>query len=134
MTDVESRGTDETGAAAPPGAPGEVGLAPVTGGEVALLPGEVRPHPQPFQYVMIAVVLCVVTALEIGMYYLEGDIPDQAIIGILLAMALVKFVLVASWYMHLRTDRPIFRRFFTTGVVGAVVLYAVVLLTLNILG
>jgi cytochrome c oxidase subunit 4 len=99
----------------------------------AMLPGEVRPHPQPFQYVMIAVVLCVVTALEVGMYYLEGDLPDQVIIGILLVMALVKFVLVASWYMHLRTDRPIFKRFFTTGVIGAVILYAVVLLTLGVL-
>jgi heme/copper-type cytochrome/quinol oxidase subunit 4 len=67
------------------------------------------------------------------MYYLEGDLPDQVIIGILLVMALVKFVLVASWYMHLRTDRPIFKRFFTTGVIGAVILYAVVLLTLGVL-
>ena len=47
-------------------------------------------------------------------------------------MALIKFVTVASWYMHLRTDRPIFRRFFITGGVGAVVLYTIVLATLHV--
>jgi len=34
--------------------------------------------------------------------------------------------------MHLRTDRPIFRRFFTLGAVAAVTLFMVVLTTLHI--
>jgi caa(3)-type oxidase subunit IV len=108
------------------------GLAAIPAAEVPLLPGELRPHPEPFQYVMIAVVLCVITALEVGMYYIEGDIPDALYVGVLLAMALAKFITVASWYMHLRTDRPIFRRFFTLGATAAVVLYAIVLSTLHI--
>jgi caa(3)-type oxidase subunit IV len=108
------------------------GLAAISAAEVPLLPGELRPHPEPFQYVMIAVILCVITALEIGMYYIEGDIPDGLYVGVLLAMALAKFITVASWYMHLRTDRPIFRRFFVMGGVGAVLLYTIVLSTLHI--
>ena len=35
--------------------------------------GELTAHPEPFQYVMIAVVLCVITALEVGIYYLPED-------------------------------------------------------------
>jgi caa(3)-type oxidase subunit IV len=108
------------------------GLATISAAEVPLLPGELRPHPEPFQYVMIAVVLCVITALEVGMYYIEEDIPTGLYVGVLLAMALAKFITVASWYMHLRTDQPIFRRFFVVGGVAAVVLYTIVLSTLHI--
>ena len=109
---------------------GELGhaLEPAPG----LLPGELRPHPSPFKYVVIAVVLCIVTAIEIGTSYLEGDIPNGLLIFLLLAMALLKFVGVAGWYMHLQTDKPIFRRFFILGCVAAVILYTIVLATLSV--
>ena len=98
-----------------------------------LLPGEVRPHPSPLQYVLIAVVLVVVTSIEIAVSYTEGDIPDALIITLLLGMAVIKFSLVAAWYMHLRTDLPIFRRFFVLGIVAAILLYLIVLTTLHAL-
>jgi len=97
-----------------------------------LLPGEERPHPSPFKYVVIAVVLCIVTAIEIGTSYLEGDIPNGLLIFLLLAMALFKFIGVAGWYMHLQTDKPLFRRFFILGCVAAVILYTIVLATLSV--
>jgi len=97
-----------------------------------LLPGELRPHPSPLQYVLIAVILCVVTAIEIAVSYTEGDIPDALIVVLLLGMAILKFALVAAWFMHLRTDLPIFRRFFVMGIVAAIILYLVVLSTLNV--
>jgi cytochrome c oxidase subunit IV len=96
-----------------------------------LLPGEVKKHPTPVQYVTIAVVLVVITGIEIATSYLEGDIPNGLITALLLCMAGVKFFLVAFWYMHLRTDRLVFRRFFIIGATAAVVLYLVVLLTLH---
>ena len=40
--------------------------------------------------------------------------------------------LVAGWYMHLKTDRPIFRRFFVMGIIAAILLYTIVLSTLYI--
>lgn len=97
-----------------------------------LLPGEVKAHPDPLQYVMVAVVLVVITGIEIGTSYLEGTIPDGLILTLLLVMAFVKFFLVASWFMHLRTDKPVFRRFFILGAVAAVMLYAIVLLMLHV--
>jgi cytochrome c oxidase subunit 4 len=99
-----------------------------------LLPGELRPHPSPFKYVMIAVILCAVTALEIGVSYMEGTIPDGLIVVLLMVMAVMKFAIVAAYYMHLVTDRRIFRRFFVLGLVAAVILYLIVLSTLNVFG
>jgi cytochrome c oxidase subunit 4 len=96
-----------------------------------LLPGEVIAHPDPIQYVMVAVVLSVITAVEIAVSYLEGDIPDGLIVTLLVVMGFVKFVLVASWFMHLRTDKKVFRRFFILGGCAAIVLYAIVLATLH---
>ena len=100
--------------------------------QVPMLPGEVRPHPTPQRYVMIAAILVVATAAEVGLYYLEGDVPDGLIIAFLLMFAVIKFALVASWYMHLRTDKPIFRRFFVLGIVAAISLYLIVLTTLHV--
>jgi cytochrome c oxidase subunit IV len=97
-----------------------------------MLPGEVRPHPTPQRYVMIAAILVVATAAEVGLYYLEGEVPDGLIIVFLLMFAVIKFALVASWYMHLRTDKPIFRRFFVLGIVAAILLYLIVLTTLHV--
>jgi cytochrome c oxidase subunit IV len=100
--------------------------------QTPMLPGEVRPHPTPQRYVMIAAILVVATAAEVGLYYLEGEVPDGLIIAFLLMFAVIKFALVASWYMHLRTDKPIFRRFFVLGIVAAITLYLIVLTTLHV--
>jgi cytochrome c oxidase subunit 4 len=97
-----------------------------------LLPGEIDAHPTPFKYVMIFLILVVVTAVEIATSYLEGSISSGLIVGMLLFWAIVKFALVAAYYMHLKTDQPMFRRFFVLGIVAACVLYAVVLTTLHV--
>ena len=122
MSEIQLREEAVIEAVASPGA-----IEPAPG----LLPGELRPHPSPLRYVIIAIVLSVVTAAEVSLYYLEGTIPDAVIIPLLLIFAALKFGIVASWYMHLRTDRPVFRRFFILGASAAVVLYLVVLATLH---
>jgi cytochrome c oxidase subunit 4 len=87
-----------------------------------------RPHPEPRQYVLIAVVLVVITAIEVATSYLEGDVNSNLLIVALGIMAAVKFFLVVAWFMHLRTDSKIFRRFFLLGLIAAPILYTVVLL------
>lgn len=94
-------------------------------------------HGTPLQYVMIAVVLVVITALEVGLYYIEKNNPSlskAAIIIPLLVLASIKFIIVAMYYMHLKGDHPIFRRYFILGLSGAFVLYLVVLASLRIFG
>lgn len=97
-----------------------------------LLPGEIDSHPTPFKYVMIFLILVVVTAVEIATSYLEGSITSGLIVAMLLFWAIVKFALVASYFMHLKTDQPIFRRFFVLGICAAVVLYSIVLTSLHV--
>lgn len=86
---------------------------------------ELSHHPTPRQYVMIAVVLTVVTALEVGVYYI--DAIRDLLVPFLIAFAFIKFFLVATWFMHLRFDSALFRRLFVTGLVLALAVFAVVL-------
>lgn len=97
-----------------------------------LLPGEIDAHPTPFKYVMIFLVLVVVTAVEIATSYLEGSVSNAVIVALLLFWAIVKFVLVAGYYMHLKTDQPMFTRFFVLGLAAAMVLYTVALASLHV--
>jgi cytochrome c oxidase subunit IV len=85
-------------------------------------------HPEPRQYVLIAVVLVVITGFEVAVSYLEGDVNSNLLIAALAVMAAVKFFLVVAWFMHLRTDSKIFRRFFLLGLIAAPILYTIVLL------
>ena len=98
------------------------------------LPSEDATHPTPRQYVQIAVVLALVTLLEVLTYYIEAgtfgfSMPRWALILALIVMMAIKFVLVVLWYMHLRFDSPYYRRFFLAGLLLALSVFLVVLLT-----
>jgi cytochrome c oxidase subunit IV len=90
------------------------------------------PHPSPAQYVKIAVVLAVLTAVEVAMFYINETVElGFANTAILLVLALLKFVIVIGWYMHLRFEKTTLSRFFGFGFVLALTLYGVVLLALG---
>jgi cytochrome c oxidase subunit 4 len=99
--------------------------------EIDEIPGTagIQHHPGPREYVFIAVVLVVITALEVAASYLDGDINSNLLILLLSVMAAIKFILVAAWYMHMKQDSPFFRRVFVIGIVGAVIVYSIALAT-----
>jgi cytochrome c oxidase subunit 4 len=109
-------------------AAGAGALAVPEGGALATAVVGSHAHPEPRQYVLIAVVLVVITGFEVAVSYLEGDVNSTLLIVALAVMAAVKFFLVVAWYMHLRTDSKIFRRFFLLGLIAAPILYTIVLL------
>lgn len=86
-------------------------------------------HPTAAQYVLIGVVLAVVTAAEVTVYYLEA--LQGALLGILLVLSATKFALVALWFMHLRFDSRVFSTLFVGGLALAGALFVVVLATLG---
>ena len=81
-------------------------------------------HPSDWAYIKIALILAVVTAVEVLTYFVEfGD----ALIPSLMIMMVVKFWLVAAWFMHLRFDKPIFSGMFVGGLVLAAGVYVITL-------
>jgi cytochrome c oxidase subunit 4 len=94
----------------------------------ARLPAEDRAHPGPREYVMIAVILAIVTGLEVALFYVDF-LPSTAVVTGLLLLMTIKFALVILWFMHLRFDPPVFKRLFVTGVALALSVFLVVMLT-----
>tara|TARA_B100000809_G_scaffold178937_1_gene176571 strand:- start:129 stop:452 length:324 start_codon:yes stop_codon:yes gene_type:complete len=82
-------------------------------------------HPTDARYIRVAIVLGVVTALEVATYFV--DIPGVVVIPVLLAMMVFKFFYVAAWFMHLRFDSPMFTKFFVAGLALATLVYGVLL-------
>lgn len=125
MTD---QGTEvaEPGTEVVPASEGSGGLV-AQGDHAPVLDEAEHHHPTPRQYVLIAVVLVVVTGVEIATSYIDTA-HSNVIIVTLFLMGFVKFFLVCAWYMHMRTDQPFFRRVFVVGIVGATIVYGVLLL------
>lgn len=86
---------------------------------------EEHSHPGPRQYVLIAVVLVILTGVEVAVSYLDGHINSNVIIVALAVMAAVKFFLVAAWYMHMKQDSSLFRRMFVGGIILACAVYGI---------
>lgn len=90
-------------------------------------------HPTPRQYWTIAVVLAVLTAIEVGMFYLDRALSLGALNAVILvSLALLKFVIVVGWYMHLRFEKGTLNKFFTAGFILAGALYLVVLSAMGV--
>ncbi len=75
-------------------------------------------HPTPGTYFKVAITLSVITAIEVGVFYLE--FIKHGIIPVLVVLSATKFALVAMFYMHLKYDHKIFSRFFVGGFILAV--------------
>ncbi len=77
-------------------------------------------HPSPLTYVAVAMTLAVITAIEVGIFYITG--LGHAIIPVLVILSAGKFALVAMFYMHLRYDARLFSAFFAGGLALAAAL------------
>lgn len=72
-------------------------------------------HPTARLYIQIAVILAIITAVEVFVLYL----PDMGLtwfrpflVPIFAVLSIAKFVMVVGWYMHLKFDNPFFLRMF----------------------
>ena len=84
-------------------------------------------HPSDWAYVKIALALAVVTAIEVFTYFRSVLDWGAFLVPSLMVMMVVKFYLVATWFMHLRFDSKLFGRMFTSGLILAVGVYVVTL-------
>ena len=81
-------------------------------------------------YVLIALLLAVLTAMEVAATEISS-VPEALLIPALLIMMAVKFFVVVSYFMHLKHDSALFKFGFYVGLGGAIVLYSAVLSTFH---
>ena len=71
-------------------------------------------------YIKIALILAAITALEVSTYYVDFG---PLFLPSLLIMMVVKFVMVVSYFMHLKFDNKIFSFLFYVGLALALFRY-----------
>jgi len=79
--------------------------------------GTEHAHPGAKEYIGIAVVLTVITAVEVAVFYIPSLKPILA--PTLLILSALKFGMVAMWYMHLKFDHRLFTLLFVIGMAVA---------------
>jgi len=85
-------------------------------------------HPSAGTYIKIAIILFVLTALEVGAYEVanSGEPAGLAafvaptIVPILVVLSAAKFALVAMFYMHLKQDGPLLSGIFVFPIILAI--------------
>ncbi len=89
-------------------------------------------HASDLLYIKIAVLLAVLTAMEVAYPYIVTD--GVALAAPLLVMMAIKFVIIAAYFMHLKFDSKVLTRIFYTGLILAVGVYVIALATFRIFG
>jgi cytochrome c oxidase subunit 4 len=62
-------------------------------------------------YLRVAVVLAILTAIEIGALYVPG-LPSHILVTLILIFGTLKFALVVAFFMHLRYDSKLLTALF----------------------
>ena len=75
--------------------------------------GEVHEHPTWREYKWVALILTVITIVEVWSYYIPSFVASPAFVPILLIMSAAKFAIVVLFYMHLKYDHKLFKALFT---------------------
>ena len=78
-------------------------------------------HPTWKQYKWVAVILTLITGVEVWVYYIPSFVASKLFVPALLIMSAVKFAIVVLFYMHLKYDARLFRALFTGPLIIAVV-------------
>ena len=88
----------------------------------AVPPGEAHAHVHPTwsTYKWVALVLVVITVIEVWVYYIPEFVASRLFVPSLLIMSAAKFVIVVMFYMHLKYDHKLFRALFTGPLIIAV--------------
>jgi cytochrome c oxidase subunit 4 len=87
-------------------------------------------HPGPRQYIAIAVILAVITAIEVAVYYIGA--LESVHTPIYIVLSISKFALVAMFFMHLKFDSRFFSAIFVTGLLLAVGVFLVFLTMIRV--
>ncbi|MEX2178966.1 MAG: cytochrome C oxidase subunit IV family protein [Gemmatimonadaceae bacterium] len=90
--------------------------------------GEVHEHPTWKQYKWVALILTLITIVEVWVYYIPAFVATSLFVPSLLIMSAAKFVIVVMFYMHLKYDHKLFRTLFAGPLIIAIITLLVLLL------
>jgi cytochrome c oxidase subunit 4 len=85
-------------------------------------------HKPDSYYIMVALVLAAITALETSTYWIDFG---AIFLPLLLTLMTIKFVMVVSLFMHLRFDHKLFSYLFYSGLLLAIGVYVTALATFS---
>jgi cytochrome c oxidase subunit 4 len=82
--------------------------------------GEVHEHPTWSTYKWVALILTLITVVEVWVYYIPAFVKSRLFVPTLLVMSAIKFAIVVLFYMHLKYDHKLFKALFTGPLIIAV--------------
>ena len=88
--------------------------------------GEQHEHPTWKQYKWVALILTVITIIEVWVYYIPSFVATRLFVPTLLGMSAAKFAIVVAYYMHLKYDHKLFRALF----IGPLIIAAATMIVL----
>ena len=59
-------------------------------------------HPTESTYIRIAIILAIITGLEVAIYYINAF--EDVLVPMLIVMSTIKFAVVVGYFMHLKFD------------------------------
>jgi cytochrome c oxidase subunit 4 len=69
-------------------------------------------HPDWKTYRWVALILTLLTGMEVYIYYLPSFVKTKMFVPTLLVLSAIKFAIVVMFYMHLKYDAKLFRGLF----------------------
>ena len=78
-------------------------------------------HPKEREYIRIAIILAIITGIEVFIYYIEA--LEGILVPALVALSTVKFLMVVGYFMHLKFDDKRLAWIFASGMVLALAIY-----------
>jgi cytochrome c oxidase subunit 4 len=90
------------------------------GEDHAHVSGEVHEHPTWSTYWKVALILTIITAIEVSAFYIPAWEESRVYVPSMLIMSGAKFAIVVLFYMHLKYDHRLFRALFSGPLIVAV--------------
>jgi cytochrome c oxidase subunit 4 len=86
------------------------------------------------QYVLVAFILAVLTAVEVATYPLMDHVDHRILTASLIILMVIKFATVTAYFMHLKFDKRILTVVFYSGLILALIVYLAVLTAFRFFG
>jgi cytochrome c oxidase subunit 4 len=86
-------------------------------------------HPTEMVYIRIAIILSIITAVEVLIYYIES--LEGILVPALILLSAVKFVIVIGYFMHLKFDDRRLAWIFISGLGMALAIFLVATLVMH---